>query len=120
MSSRRLLTLKNVPHRIKLAFWRAPTPKTNVDRLWREVAARAVLDALGHTGIGQATRHNRLVMWTRLWFRHTDKFILSQEQTGDDELLKDTHGVEDVFEFADIDLPPVREEVLNMKDAYKD
>lgn len=38
--------------------------------MWREVAARAVLDALGYTGLNETQPHNRAIVEARHWFQN--------------------------------------------------
>lgn len=70
--------------------------------LWREVAARATLDALGYTGItDQPSLHDRMVSAARNWFR----FV------GD---------AREVFVMAGVDLDEVREGVLGVRAIYSE
>ena len=70
MSTRRLSVIVRVPPLVKKAFNSADEPVSNEERLWRERAARMVLDALGNTNLTvKPRRHNDAVRYARRWFR---------------------------------------------------
>ena len=85
--------------RIKIAFRRAPPPTCGEEALWRAVASRATLDALGFSGYGDILKHNRVVQNARNWFRYG--------------------GTAFIFEMASVDLKPVKEEVLAAPGRYR-
>jgi len=59
-----------VPPYVKKVFDNAPRPRTPEENLWRERAARMILDALGHTNLTmKKKRHNEAVRYARRWFR---------------------------------------------------
>jgi hypothetical protein len=45
---------------VALHFWKADEPKTREENLWREVAARLTLDALGFTSVGNKSKQERV------------------------------------------------------------
>lgn len=72
MSTRRLLFIENVPKTIRRSFEGSDEGLTPEVRLWREVAARAVLDSLGYTGLNEIQPHYKAVIEAREWFQ-TDR-----------------------------------------------
>lgn len=70
MSSRRIPYLKEVPYAVRRAFRCADEPHSVEERLWRERAARMVLDAVGLTClIGKRKKHNDAVGYARRWLK---------------------------------------------------
>lgn len=70
MSVRRLLGIKKIPHGIIKPFRNAEEPNSPEEVLWREVAARMILDAMGYTGMtGEPDKHDEVVKEARRWFR---------------------------------------------------
>lgn len=69
MSARRIPTYDDIPDAIKKAFGAPWSPVIEEEVLEREVAARAVLDALGHTGEPDSDDHRKAVLDAREWFR---------------------------------------------------
>lgn len=70
MSTRRLPVIEAVPPNVKRFFTEAEEPRSNEERLWRERAARMVLDSLGNTNLTvKPRRHNEAVRYARRWFR---------------------------------------------------
>lgn len=70
MSTRRLAVIGNIPPIVKKIFKEAGEPVSSVERLWRERAARMILDALGHTNLTvKPIHHNETVRYARRWFR---------------------------------------------------
>lgn len=99
MSTKDMDDHASIPIRIKIAFRRAPPPTYGEMALWRAVASRATLDALGFSGYGDILKHNRVVQNARNWFRLGDTVF--------------------VFEMASVDLKPVKEEVLAAPGRYR-
>lgn len=60
----------NVPATVSRVFQQAEDPRGGEQRLFRDLCARAVLDALGHTGHMEAQPHNVAVSDARNWFKH--------------------------------------------------
>lgn len=71
MSTRRLSMIPGIPDKITKAFFRnADKPKSAEEDLWRQRAARMVLDALGYTNLTVKPReHNSTVRHARRFFR---------------------------------------------------
>jgi len=69
MSTRRLLFIAEVPKQISRAFEGSEYDLLPETKLWREVAARAILDSLGYTGLNEAQPHNKAVIEARHWFQ---------------------------------------------------
>lgn len=99
MSCSQLPFLTNVPMPIRRAFATADEPQTAHQALEREVAARAVLDALGITGESTPLRHNRAVRDARGWFRWAP-------------------NVEAIFDRAGLEIDRVRKLVLACPPRY--
>lgn len=104
MSERKLLTVlergADFPA-IRRAFSLVDRPETPEVALWREVAARLVLDALGETGLnGEPAKHNRAVREARLLFRMQPACA------------------EGIFFCAGLDFAPVRGAVLRQPGRY--
>lgn len=87
------MLMQDIPYKVRFAFRRAPVPQSNEDRLWREVLARAVLDALGYTGMSEIWKHNKAMYESQKWFCEKDE-------------------VEFVCDLAAVDFKPVRETIL--------
>lgn len=69
MSTRRLLFIENVPKPIRRAFEGSESDLSPEIKLWREVAARAILDSLGYTGLNELQPHNKAIIEARQWFQ---------------------------------------------------
>jgi len=69
MSTRRLLFIAEVPKQIRRAFEGSEYNLLPETKLWREVAARAILDSLGYTGLNELQPHNKAVIEARHWFQ---------------------------------------------------
>jgi hypothetical protein len=68
MISARLTLFSFVPFPIRRAFAQAGDPSSPEENLWREVIARAVMDALGYTGVqSEADEHLNVVEDARDW-----------------------------------------------------
>jgi hypothetical protein len=101
MTRSRIPITDGVPEPIRRAFTLVEDPSCPEEALWREVATRMVLDALGYTGsTDDMGTHNKLVREARIWFRMM------------------TRDVGMVFDLAGIDPAPVREYILSMEPAY--
>lgn len=88
--------------RVCKAFMRSDPCNTPEEKIWRAVAARAVLDAVGKPGVSDPDKWNKAVKEARLWFRYSD----------------DDKNLQTVFELAGVELAVVREEVLKVKVRY--
>lgn len=62
--------------------------------LWRECAARAVMDALGFTGQTEVDKHNTIMLEAQRWFKYN------------------YDDMREVFEMAEVSLEITRESVL--------
>ena len=69
MSTRRLLFIPAIPRQIRRSFDISEHDILPETKLWREVAARAVLDSLGYTGLNEMQPHNKAVIEARHWFQ---------------------------------------------------
>lgn len=65
----RLYASRRVPINIKRAFYLSDDPDSSEQELFRNVAARAVLDALGITGLSEQPYHGDAIVEARQWFR---------------------------------------------------
>jgi hypothetical protein len=100
MATHRLTFTPDIPEPIQRAFLLADEPSSAEENLWREVVARAVLDALGQTGLtNEPEQHIRAIREARRWFR-------------------DEPFAEDVFLMGGIGYAPVRRAVLGVRPAY--
>lgn len=64
----------DIPFEIRKVFANAedPSPETlEHTTLWREVVARAILDALGITGQTEPDRHNAILHDAQWWFKYS-------------------------------------------------
>jgi hypothetical protein len=100
MSASRLPFFETVPAPVRRAFATADHPQSPWELLEREIAARAVLDAVGITGESMPLDHNRAVREARGWFRWSA-------------------NVEAVFEYAGLRIDNVRAAVLACPPLYK-
>ena len=105
MSTRRLVSIPTVPHIVGSIFKDLKAPVSNEEWLWRERAARMVLDALGHTNLTvKPKRHNEAVRYARRWFRG------HFEDAPDDRVVDNPEAT---FDFAGIDgFHKIRDAVL--------
>jgi hypothetical protein len=104
LSVKRLVTLDRVPVEIKRAFCKSPDPFITYGyrAIWKEIAARAVLDALGYTGLtDEPGLHDRVITEARNWFKF------------------DPYS-RDVFLLAEIELDEVRPHVLATPAKYSE
>lgn len=104
MSVSRLCKVPVISDSIKKAFLCADVCQSAEDALWRAVAARAVLDAVGYPGISDPEKWNKVVREARLWFRFSD----------------DNKTLQSVFVMAGINLKLVRKDVLKVPVRYFD
>lgn len=104
MSVSRLCKVSVVSDSIKRTFLCADECQSAEDTLWRAVAARAVLDAVGFPGISDPEKWNKAVREARLWFRYSD----------------DDRTLQSVFAMAGINLKLVRTDVLKVPVRYYD
>jgi hypothetical protein len=103
MSTRRLNVIVAVPHSVKRLFSEATEPQSNEERLWRERAARMVLDALGNTNLTvKPKRHNEAVRYARRWLKE----LIADD---DAEATFDAGGI--------IGYPEIRRKVLAIEPA---
>jgi hypothetical protein len=70
MSARRIALTAAIPLEIRRVFNQADECATEEEELFREVAARAVFDALGYTGHSEPDKHRAAVREARLWFKY--------------------------------------------------
>lgn len=85
-----ILTMPRIPMNVRSVFARPGLPNCGEERLFREIAARAVLDALGTTSPAETTDHAELVVQARIW------------------LFGDVDCVGECFELGGLDLQAVR------------
>ena len=104
MSVSRLCKIPIISDSIKRAFLCADVYQSAEDILWRAVAARAVLDAVGYPGISDPEKWNKAVKEARLWFRYSD----------------DNKTLQSVFAMAGINLKLVRIDILKVSVRYYD
>ena len=57
-------------------------PSCPEEHLFQEIVARAVLDALGHTGLNDAAQHNQAVREARVWFKFGENTQLYCDMAG--------------------------------------
>jgi len=98
----KMVRTKEVSDLICRIFIRSPHCMTPEEQLWRSVAARAVLDAVGKPGVSDPDKWNKAVKEARLWFRYSD----------------DDHTLQTVFDLARVELSTVRKEVLKAPVRY--
>lgn len=65
----RLYLSRRVPVSVKRAFYLAGASTGPEQDLFRDVAARAVLDAVGVTGLSEQPYHTDAIVEARQWFR---------------------------------------------------
>lgn len=101
MSYRVLVECKDVPESARRAFGIAARPNSAEESLWRDVAARMVLDACGYTNFSKADKgdyreHLKVMGEAHNWFRN------------------DASEVEEVFDMANVDHEPVMRAILTL------
>lgn len=104
MTTRKLIACEEVPFALRQMFHGAPPVTCGEEILWREFAARTVMDALGHTGITEKKKwlsHQKTIRAARLWLR-ADQDLGAQ-----------------LFEFAGLDFYAIRMEVLRTAPVEK-
>jgi hypothetical protein len=101
MTTQKLLLSVDLPDNVKNIFKKAPTPYRTEENLWRDVAARVILDAMGFTGLtGEPTKHNKAVREARMWFKFDDE------------------NVQMVFDLAGLELYTIKETIVNWEPRY--
>jgi len=99
----RIVTMGEIPFNIRKCLYNAPEPVTPFDKLWREVAARLILDGLGITGHhNKPYMHNDAIRSARNWFNLNDPDVYE---------VFDLAGLED---YTDV----IRREVLKVDIDY--
>lgn len=94
MSTRRLAVIGNIPSLVKKIFNEAGEPISPVERLWRERAARMILDALGYTNLTvKPVHHNETVRYARRWFKQVYAYHDDPKQVDDAEATFDAAGI---------------------------
>jgi hypothetical protein len=69
--SERIFQNAEIPFEIRKVFANAGEPPEEFRgqvMLWRECVARAIMDALGHTGQSEPDRHNAILLDAQQWF----------------------------------------------------
>lgn len=95
--------MDNLLEPVLRAFKLVDPPSCPEETLWREVALRMTLDALGFTGTtDDATAHDKLVRESRIWFK-----------------VNPDEDAQTVFDLAGIDFSPVRNHILEAPAAYR-
>lgn len=85
MLARRITTAKRVPEKIQTYFKNLSQPESADETMFREVVARAILDAVGLTGISEANEHNAVVRDARGWFKTSEDVSYIFNLSGIDE-----------------------------------
>ncbi len=85
----RIASFKLVPLEVRRVMYHAPPAPNDYVELFQRVIGRAIMDALGWTGIDKPTEHNRAVRAARVWF----KFGENVEEMFDDAKIKNYHVV---------------------------
>ena len=110
MSTRRLAVIGNIPPLVKKIFSEAGEPVSAVERLWRERAARMILDALGHTNLTvKPVHHNDAVRYARRWLKQVYAYHDNPRQQDDAEATFDAAGIDGYHSIRDVVLaiPPI-------------
>lgn len=102
MSISRLCKVSVISDSIKRAFLCTDIYQSAEDTLWKAVAARAVLDAVGYPGTSDPEKWNKAVREARLWFRYSD----------------DNKTLQSVFAMAGLNLKLIRIDVLKVPVRY--
>lgn len=95
--SERISISTKLPFEVRRAFANAPEPdgeERNQVMLWRECAARAIMDALGFTGHTEIDKHNAVLEEAQRWFKYSHE------------------DVRLTFEYAQISLESCRESII--------
>ncbi len=96
----RILLVNKVPERVRRTFGGLPPVKLDEELLFRDVCARAVLDAVGVTGAADARDHNDIVRLARTWLRFGS-------------------NKDDFFDHAGLDMDAVIPETLAIDPPYR-
>lgn len=76
--SERISISTKLPFEVRRAFANAPEPEgedRNHVLLWREAAARAIMDALGFTGHTEIDKHNAVLGEAQRWFKYSPEDV---------------------------------------------
>lgn len=65
----RIAKLKFIPFAVRKVFYHAAAPTTPHEGLFQHVVGRAVMDALGFTGLDKPSDHNIAVRSARVWLK---------------------------------------------------
>lgn len=103
MSTRRLAVIGNIPPLVKKIFSEAGEPISPVERLWRERAARMILDALGHTNLTvKPVHHNETVRYARRWLKQVYAYLDDPKMVDDAEATFDAAGIDGYHSIRDM------------------
>jgi hypothetical protein len=86
----------DIPFEIRKTFANAEEPSgpnCEIIIMWREVVARAIMDALGYTGQTEPDKHNAILREAQWWFKYSP-------------------DLQEVFDFAGIPLKTTRDSVM--------
>ena len=101
MLPRKIATYKFVPFQVRKVFYHVEDAPGPCEEMFQHVVGRAVMDALGFTGLDKPHQHNTTVRAARVW-------------------LKFSKDVDDFFEFAGVrDVKIVRDIILETKPFLK-
>lgn len=99
MSAHRICVTQEVPVEVRRAFRDSVSSQPDDARLFQEIAARAVLDAIGLTGEFDPQDHDRAMFKARTW-------------------IKFGQTAEEFFDYAGINYKLVRQHVLAIPVKY--
>ncbi len=110
--SRARTVLSDLPPDVAKIIGSLGEPLCPEETLWRKVATRAVLDAMGHTGLSEHAHHNRVVRSARLWLRfgHNDPDVRYRRHLSPAE----------VFDLGCVDFLPARRCALARPALYRE
>lgn len=101
MEANKVMRNESLPFEIRQAFYQVNEEREPEQNLWLEIAARALLDATGSTGLTDPVHHNDAVREARNWW------IVAGED------------METVAEYSGVNLMGIRASVLALKPVYR-
>lgn len=63
---------KFVPRAIRKAMFQSRSPANSYEQLFQSIAGRAIMDAIGFTGLENPHEHNMAVRQARVWFKFSE------------------------------------------------
>ncbi len=71
----RIAKLKFIPFDVRKVFYHSIDPRNPYEDMFQHVVGRAVMDALGFTGLDEPGEHNTAVRAARVWLKFGENVV---------------------------------------------